>query len=495
MTGYVPPPPPPRRRSYVMRFLGFVFATGVILFLVGAAAAGIVLWSVTKELPDYEVLEKYEPPVMTRIHANDGALIAEFARERRIFVPLSTIPKPLIQAFLSAEDKNFYEHRGIDFQGVARAIYLNFTTGSKQGASTITQQVAKNFLLTNERTYDRKLKEAILAIRIERAFTKDQILELYMNEIFLGLSSYGVAAAALNYFGKELHELTIGEVAYLAALPKAPNNYHPFRHREAAVERRNWVIDQMATNKYITPEEAKAAKAEALTVNPRPFGAHIFAAEFFAEDVRRELIARYSEEKLYGGGLSVRTTLDPTLQRYAKKALVDGLARFDRERGWRGPRTKIELGADWGETLGKMDYWEDIEPWRLGVVIDIDDSRAIVGLQPKKDADGSILKDRRLRRAAGFRRQMGDGQEEAHRHSQRRRRHLRCAGCERSQGLRPDAGARGRRRHRRHGPAYGPRAGPRWRLLLCGRPVQSGDPGAPPARLLLQAFRLRDRPR
>ncbi len=394
MPGYVPPPPPPRRRNYIMRFFGFVFATGVILFLVGAAAAGIVLWSVTKELPDYEVLEKYEPPVMTRIHANDGALIAEFARERRIFVPLNTIPKLLIQAFLSAEDKNFYEHRGIDFQGVARALYTNFTTGSKQGASTITQQVAKNFLLTNERTYDRKLKEAILAIRIERAFTKDQILELYMNEIFLGLSSYGVAAAALNYFGKELHELTIAEIAYLAALPKAPNNYHPFRHREAAVERRNWVIEQMATNKYITPEEAKAAKAEALTVNPRPFGAHIFAAEFFAEDVRRELIAKYSEEKLYGGGLSVRTTLDPTLQRYAKKALVDGLARFDRERGWRGPRTKIDLGADWGETLGKMDYWEDIEPWRLGVVIDIDDNRAVVGLQPKKDADGSILKDR-----------------------------------------------------------------------------------------------------
>ena len=394
MTAYVPPPPPPRRRSYFMRFLGFVFASSVLLFVIGAAGAGIVLWKVTKELPDYEVLAKYEPPVMTRIHANDGSLIAEYARERRIFVPLNTIPKQLIQAFLSAEDKNFYEHRGIDLQGVARAVITNLTTGKKQGASTITQQVAKNFLLTNEQTYDRKLKEAILAIRIERAFNKDQILELYLNEIFLGLSSYGVAAAALNYFGKELHELSIAEMAYLAALPKAPNNYHPFRHRKEAVARRNWVIDQMADNKFITKDEAEAAKAEALTVTPRPFGAHIFAAEFFAEDVRRELITLYGEDKLYGGGLSVRTTLDPTLQRYAKKALVDGLARFDRERGWRGPRTKIELGEDWGETLGKMDYWADIDPWRLGVVVEVDDTRAVVGLQPKKEADGTIAKDR-----------------------------------------------------------------------------------------------------
>jgi penicillin-binding protein 1A len=394
MTAYVPPPPPPRRRSYLMRFLGFAFASGVLLFVIGASAAGIVLWKVTKELPDYEVLARYEPPVMTRIHANDGSLIAEYARERRIFVPLNTIPKQLIHAFLSAEDKNFYEHNGIDLQGVARAVVTNLTTGSKQGASTITQQVAKNFLLTNERTYDRKLKEAILAIRIERAFNKDQILELYLNEIFLGLSSYGVAAAALNYFGKELHELSIAEVAYLAALPKAPNNYHPFRHRKEAVSRRNWVIEQMAVNKYITPDEATAAKAEALTVTPRPFGAHIFAAEFFAEDVRRELINLYGEEKLYGGGLSVRTTLDPVLQKYAKKALVDGLARFDRERGWRGPRTKIDLGADWGEALGKMDFWTDIDPWRLGVVVEVDDERAVVGLQPRKEADGSIAKER-----------------------------------------------------------------------------------------------------
>src|SRR5262249_15449933 len=261
--------------------------------------------------------------------------------------------KLVIAAFLSAEDKRFYEHGGLDFTGIARALLNNLQNMGKkrpEGASTITQQVAKNFLLTSEQKFERKLKEAILAIRIERAYSKDKIPELYLNEIYLGIGSYGVAAAALNYFSKELSELTIEEAAYLAALPKAPNNYHPYRRRREATIRRDWIIDQMAEVGYITPADAKAAKAKQLTVNIRPFGTQIYAADYFAEDVRRTLVGNFGEDGLYGraertaagdgrtnGGLSVRTTLDPNLQRMARRALIDGLVAFDRERGWRGP--------------------------------------------------------------------------------------------------------------------------------------------------------------
>ena len=247
-------PAPPRRRrrkSLLLSFLGFGFAAAVVLFLVASAGAGFVLWKFSQDLPDYESLAKYEPPVMTRIHAHNGALIAEYARERRIFVPINTIPKRVIAAFLSAEDSRFYQHGGVDFQGIARAVFklveakIQGKSRRVEGASTITQQVAKNFLLTSERSLERKVKEAILAIRIERTYPKDKILELYLNEIYLGIGAYGVAAASLSYFNKELQDLTIEEAAYLAALPKAPNNYHPFRKTQAALIRRNWIIGQM----------------------------------------------------------------------------------------------------------------------------------------------------------------------------------------------------------------------------------------------------------
>ena len=238
-----------RRRSWLLSLLGFGFASAVVLFLAASGAVGFLIWKASRDLPDYESLAKYEPPVMTRIHAHDGSLMAEFARERRIFVPINVIPKLVIAAFLSAEDKRFYEHGGLDFTGILRAVLNNLQNYGKkrpEGASTITQQVAKNFLLSSEQKLDRKLKEAILAIRIEHAYSKDKILELYLNEIYLGLGSYGVAAAALNYFSKELSELTTEEAAYLAALPKAPNNYHPFRKKREATIRRDWIIDQMA---------------------------------------------------------------------------------------------------------------------------------------------------------------------------------------------------------------------------------------------------------
>ena len=398
-----PPPAEPkkkrRRKSLLLTFLGWSFGLFVIAFVAASAGIGWLLFAASKDLPDYESLARYEPPVMTRIHAHDGSLIAEYARERRIFVPINTVPKRVIAAFLSAEDARFYEHGGIDIQGVARAAIKYLETkvtgrGGIQGASTITQQVAKNFLLTSDRTFDRKIKEAILAIRIERAFSKDKILELYLNEIYLGIGAYGVAAAGLNYFNKELKDLTLEEAAYLAALPKAPNNYHPFRNRKKAIERRNWIIDQMAENGFIKSEEAVDAKAKPLEVKFRPSGAHIFAAEYFAEEVRRSLHAQYGEEKLYAGGLSVRTTLNPRLQEMARLALIDGLVDYDRDQGWRGPVSKIDISGDWGVPLGAIDIPADILPWRLGVVLQAGKDKAVVGLRPARQQDSTLTKDR-----------------------------------------------------------------------------------------------------
>jgi len=290
---------------FVLRFFGFLFSIGAIFFLIGAVGLAYGYWTFSKDLPDHAQLANYEPPVMTRVHAADGSLIAEYARERRLYLPIQSVPKLVVNAFLSAEDKNFYKHGGIDPEGIARAVVTNLRSGGRreQGASTITQQVAKNFLLTNERSYERKIREALIALRMESTFSKDRILELYLNEIYLGLGNYGIAAAALNYFGKSVHELTLAESAYLAALPKAPNNYHPFRGRQAAIERRNWVIERMVDNGYVSREEADAAKKAPLDVNPRVVSPNTIASGFFAEEVRRDIAERYGEKKLYEGGL------------------------------------------------------------------------------------------------------------------------------------------------------------------------------------------------
>ena len=231
------------------RFLGFVFATGAILFLIGAVAAAGLIFSYSRDLPDTAQLRNYEPPVTTRMHASDGSILSEYSHERRLFLPGSAIPTLVKQAFISSEDKNFYTHNGIDPEGIGRAV-VKLLQGSRraQGASTITQQVAKNFLVGNERSIDRKIREALISFRIEAAYSKDRILELYLNEIFLGLGNYGVGAAALNYFNKSVSELTIAEAAYLAGLPKGPNNYHPFLHRDEAINRRNYVIDRMVAD-------------------------------------------------------------------------------------------------------------------------------------------------------------------------------------------------------------------------------------------------------
>ncbi len=359
-----------------------------MIFLGLSGALVYVVWDVAKGLPDYKQLASYEPPVMTRIHAADGSLLAEYADERRLFVPINSVPKRLIQAYISAEDKTFYTHGGLDWRGIAAAgiryVQVKLTgKGQIVGASTITQQVAKNFLLNNEQTIERKLREAIIVQRIEAAFSKDQILELYLNEIFLGLNSYGIAAASLNYFGKSLNELSLDEMAYLAALPKGPNNYHPFKHKDRAIERRNWVLLQMLENDYITQAEYDEATKKPLVVNPRPFGAQLFAAESFAEEVRRELAQMYGKDKLGKGGLSVRTTLDPKLQIYARQALARGLIAFDRRRGFRGPVKKVKIQGDWGLLLDKPRPPADVAPWRLAVVTEVNEQQAAIGLQPK----------------------------------------------------------------------------------------------------------------
>src|SRR6476660_2087227 len=370
------------RRSRFVRFLGFISALCLVVCLAVASAAGFILWKASKDLPDYEVLAKYEPAVTTRVYANDGNLIAEFARERRIYVPITAIPNRVIQAFISAEDKTFYQHGGLDLQGILRAAITNLTGhgAHKMGASTITQQVAKNFLLSSEQTFDRKLRELLLSVRIERAYTKDHILELYLNEIYLGGGAYGVAAAAQTYWGKSLPELSIADCAYLAALPKAPSSYSPFKAPERAIARRNWVIDRMVENGYVTREDGETAKAQPLGVQVRPTGARLPASEFFAEEVRRNLLDQFGEGQLYGGGLFAHTTLDPTLQRIARKTFVDGLGAYDHRHGWRGPVKNIGATTDWAKTLAAMNLWFDIEPWQLAVALQVSKDKAVIGL-------------------------------------------------------------------------------------------------------------------
>ncbi len=387
---------------FILRFFGFLFSVGAIAFLIASAVAGYFYWKYSQDLPDHAALANYEPPVTTRVHAGDGSLLAEYARERRLYLPIQAVPKLVIGAFLSAEDKNFYKHSGVDPEGVVRAALTNFRSGKKQGASTITQQVAKNFLLDPSQTFERKIREALIAFRIEAAFSKDKILELYLNEIFLGTivpgrNVHGIAAAALEYFGKSVHELTPAEAAYLAALPKGPNNYHPYRKTADAIARRNDILSLMAANGYITPEEATRSRALPLGVNPRTVSPNTSASGYFAEEVRRELADRYGEKALYEGGLSVRATLDPKLQAYARKALVDGLIRFDEAQGWRGAAQNIPLaGREWGQALSEVPVLADVQPWRLAVVLDTAGGQARIGLQPKREAGGIVAREREI---------------------------------------------------------------------------------------------------
>jgi penicillin-binding protein 1A len=331
------------------------------------AVIGVGGWFivVTQDLPSEKELANYEPPITSRVHAGDGRLVAEFANQQRVYVPSEELPRQLIEAFISAEDKTFFEHSGINFWGMIRGTLGNAIRGRRMtGGSTITQQVVKNFLVGDDRSVTRKAREAILAGRLERQFSKEQILELYMNEIFLGGRSYGVGAAALNYFGKSLNDLTLAESAMLAALPQRPSRVNPYNHPEAAIERRNWVIDRMVANGFVDKDAAEIAKAEKLTTVQRLATDENLASAYFVEEVRREILRLGKEKRLegfgnekeatkgfYEGGLSIRSTLDTNLQLIGQTALRAGLETYDRRGGWRGPIGSVDPSKGAAEAL------------------------------------------------------------------------------------------------------------------------------------------------
>ncbi len=366
----------------MLRTVGFIIGSCLVVALLLAGGYGYVLWRYGSDLPNYMQLKDYQPPVLTRFYAGDGELIGEFAHERRLFEPIGAIPKRVSNAFLAAEDKNFYSHPGVDFSSTARAMVMDIgymASGRRLvGASTITQQVVKNFLLSNEVSFTRKIKEAILAFRIEHALTKDQILELYLNEIYLGHGSYGVAAAALNYFNKGVNELTIGEAAFLGALPKAPANYDPDRYPQRAVSRRNWVLDRMAEDGFITREQAADAKREPIALHEEK-DTDIVEAGYFTEEVRREVLNLYGANTLYEGGLAVRTSLAPHLQHLATEAIRRGLIAYDRRQGWRGVLGRIELNGTWRQSLEPFAPPTDLPGWRAAVVLAVKGDQAELG--------------------------------------------------------------------------------------------------------------------
>jgi len=359
-------------RKFLFKTMLALCSLGSIVLVVGVCIFLTSLYQYSQDLPDHKKLKEYEPSIMTRLYGGDGTLIGEYASEKRIYIPIYAIPPKVIYSFLAAEDKNFYSHKGVDFYGILRAAVNNIDNirnGRRlEGASTITQQVAKNFLLTNEVSLDRKIKEALLAFRIEDAFSKDHILSLYLNQIYLGNRSYGVAAAALNYFDKSLDELDLEEAALLAALPKAPSSFDPYRNPTRALERRNWVLSRLHSDGRITESQMKLAQAKPITLT-RPNRNSFVDARYFSEEVRRELVDKYGDDIIYLGGLSVRTSLDPELQKYAIDALRDGLESYDRRTGYKGPVKKLESLDNWKEALEHVDRPTNTkDTWDLAVV-------------------------------------------------------------------------------------------------------------------------------
>src|SRR4051812_16058441 len=380
-----PKPEKPRRRrpSLFGGFFRLLFTLAAVGIIGGAVAAYGLYRHIAADLPDYRWLADYQPSQMSRIYAADSRLLAELAAERRVFMPIEAIPKRVQAAFVSAEDQRFWEHHGVDPLGILRAVVTNieqYGTGRRMGgASTITQQVAKNMLVGADRTMMRKVREAILAIRIEETLPKERILELYLNEIFLGYQAYGVAAASQAYFNKGLDELTVGEIAFLGALPKAPNNYNPVRYPEAARARRDWVLDRMAEDGAITAEEAATAKREPIVPRLLRRPEVVQVGQHFTEEVRRELINRFGPEQTTIGGLVVRTSIEPPLQAATEQALRGGLLSYDRRRGgWRGPVARVSAGAaDWMPQLeAVLRPGGTLPEWRLAAVLEVRDREA-----------------------------------------------------------------------------------------------------------------------
>ena len=328
------------------KFLYYMFLLFIGIFSCIALFSLSIVWKFGNDLPDYRYLQSYKTKAMSRVYSNSDNIIEEYAEEKRVFIPYEAIPEQLINAFIVTEDKNFFKHDGIDFKGISRATFTNIKNiiyGRRLvGASTITQQVAKNFLLTNEVSIDRKIKEALLALRIERTLSKEKILELYLNEIFLGYRSYGIVVAAQNYFNKSIDELKISEIAFLAGLPKGPNNYHPIRKYNSAINRRNYVLSRMFEEGVISKSNFSEALNDKLIVDNFK-DRKIVKADYFSEEVRKIIIDKFSKKTLYNEGLYILTTLDEDLQKIARNALFEGILEYDKRQGWRGRVSKLSL--------------------------------------------------------------------------------------------------------------------------------------------------------
>ncbi len=352
------------------KFIKNIFILSVSFVILLGVFVISILWTYSNDLPDYKFLKNYKPAVSSKVYSGDGELVADFSKEKRVFVPFNSIPKNVINAFLSAEDKNFFSHPGVDARGVLRATINNISNivSSKrlEGASTITQQVAKNFLLTNEVSLNRKIKEAILAFRIERALSKERILELYLNQIYLGSGAYGVAAASLEYFDKSIRDLNYSEAALLAALPKAPSKYNPYQNLELAKFRRNLVLKNLLENNYLTLEWYEKLKDEQIKLK-KTKKIYLEDSQYYIEDVRKNVIEKLSYDKIYKQGFNINTPIDLQLQKTATNSLRKGLILYDQRKGWRGPLTNKTYNSDWNKNLNQF-YLENSIQWKLAIV-------------------------------------------------------------------------------------------------------------------------------
>ena len=373
----------------MVRFLYFCLKVAVVLGIVAVVGMGFLIYHYSKDLPDYSQLANYHPPSVTRIYSADGKLIEEYALEHRVFVPISSVPRSLVEAFVAAEDKNFFNHHGVDIFSIVRAAIANVSNIMQhkrmEGGSTITQQVVKNFLLTSERSLERKIKEAILSYMISEVFSKEQILELYLNQTFLGKGAYGVAIAAQNYFNKSVDELSLAESAFLAGLPKAPSNYDPGKNYKRAKERRDYVLARMFEDGYITEEAARSAIESPIETFKRNRFETV-TADYYAEGVREEIIRMVGREQFYTAGLTIITSLNAEMQDAAQNALCAGIRNYDRKKGYRGAITNINTD-NWLENLKKVARPASLLEYKLAVVLDASDTTAKIGL-----ADGTTAK-------------------------------------------------------------------------------------------------------
>ena len=353
-------------KNILILFLSISLITVIVIFA--------ILWTFSNNIPDYKFLKNYKPPVSSKMYSGNGDLVADFSKEKRIFVPYSAIPSNVINSFLSAEDKNFFSHPGVDAKGVLRATFNNITnimTSKRlEGASTITQQVAKNFLLTNEVSINRKIKEAILAFRIERALNKERILELYLNQIYLGSGAYGVAAASLEYFDKSIKELNYAEAALLAALPKAPSKYNPYNNIDLAKFRRDLVLKNLNQNGFLDLQKYKDLKNQNIKLKKKK-KIYLEDAQYYIEDVRKNIIDKLTYEKVYKQGYNINTPINLNLQKIATESLRNGLISYDQRKGWRGPITNLKYNDNWYKNIDKKYKLENSINWEIAIVREI----------------------------------------------------------------------------------------------------------------------------